>query len=136
MDIQPLWVMISGEGHLHGFTHTYLGALLMGIVGALSGKYVAVGVFKWVKPSWVTDQSIRWWVVFFSAWIGSFSHVLLDSFMHADLQPFFPWRLDNSFLDQLSIDKLHLICVGTGVIGLMIYGFLFRLKASSLSSKN
>lgn len=27
MDIQPLVVLITGEGHLHGFTHTYVGAL-------------------------------------------------------------------------------------------------------------
>ena len=31
MDIQPLIVLISGEGHLHGFTHTYIGAILIAI---------------------------------------------------------------------------------------------------------
>ena len=31
MDIQPLVVMITGEGHLHGFSHTYVGATLIGI---------------------------------------------------------------------------------------------------------
>ena len=32
MDIQPLIVMITGEGHLHGFTHTYVGAVLIAII--------------------------------------------------------------------------------------------------------
>jgi hypothetical protein len=35
MDIQPLIVLISGEGHLHGFTHTYVGAILIAIFAAL-----------------------------------------------------------------------------------------------------
>jgi len=27
MDIQPLIVLITGKGHLHGFTHTYIGVV-------------------------------------------------------------------------------------------------------------
>jgi hypothetical protein len=41
MDIQPLVVMITGEGHLHGFTHTYVGAVLIAIFAALTGKYLS-----------------------------------------------------------------------------------------------
>ena len=41
MDIQPLLVMLTGEGHLHGFTHTYIGATLIALFSALSGKYLA-----------------------------------------------------------------------------------------------
>ena len=40
MDIQPLLVLLTGQGHLHGFSHTYIGATLLGIVSALSGKYL------------------------------------------------------------------------------------------------
>jgi len=43
MDIQPLIVLISGEGHLHGFTHTYIGAILIAIFAALTGKYLLLG---------------------------------------------------------------------------------------------
>ena len=41
MDIQPLIVLISGEGHLHGFTHTYVGAILIALFAALTGKYLS-----------------------------------------------------------------------------------------------
>ena len=41
MDIQPLVVLISGDGHLHGFTHTFIGATLLAVVSALTGKYAA-----------------------------------------------------------------------------------------------
>ena len=38
MDIQPLIVLISGEGHLHGFTHTYVGVILIAIFFGANGK--------------------------------------------------------------------------------------------------
>ncbi|MGL4407610.1 MAG: hypothetical protein ACRCTU_04375, partial [Zoogloea sp.] len=41
MDIQPLIVMLSGQGHLHGFTHTYIGATLIAVFSAISGKYLS-----------------------------------------------------------------------------------------------
>ena len=41
MDIQPLFVLVTGEGHLHGFSHTYIGATLLAILSALSGKYLS-----------------------------------------------------------------------------------------------
>lgn len=41
MDIQPLIVLITGEGHLHGFTHTYVGAILIALFAALTGKYLS-----------------------------------------------------------------------------------------------
>jgi hypothetical protein len=134
IDIQPLWGMIKGQGQLHGVTHTYLGAVFIGLIGALSGKYVAIGIFKWLKPTWVKVSSIRWRVAFVSAYLGSFSHVFLDSFMHADLQPFFPWRLDNPFVNQISIDLLNILCIFAGVIGLVIYGVVLRLNPSFLST--
>jgi len=38
MDIQPLIVLISGEGHLHGFTHSYVGVILIAIFFGANGK--------------------------------------------------------------------------------------------------
>lgn len=65
MDIQPLLVMLTGHGHLHGFSHTYVGAILIGIVAALTGKYVAEGSLR------LTGQArhlpISWPVVIGSA---------------------------------------------------------------------
>lgn len=40
MDIQPLIVLISGDGHLHGFSHAYIGARLLAILSAITGKYL------------------------------------------------------------------------------------------------
>jgi hypothetical protein len=46
MDLQPLVVLITGDGHLHGFSHTYMGATLLAIFSALSGKYLSeIGLY-------------------------------------------------------------------------------------------
>ena len=120
MDIQPLIVLLTGEGHLHGFSHTYVGAILLAIFSALSGKFEfglrLIGVSKKSNPIKIT-----WWVVFFSAFIGTFSHVLLDSIMHSDIQPFYPVSLKNSLLGILSIEQIHKLCLYSGLVGAGIY---------------
>jgi len=65
--------------------------------------------------------SIAWWVVLISAFIGSFSHVLLDSIMHSDVEPFFPFILNNPFLGLISIPVLHKVCLYSGLAGAVIY---------------
>mgnify|MGYP003388987242 CR=1 FL=1 len=130
MDIQPLIVLMSGEGHLHGFTHTYIGAILIAIIAALTGKYLSEFGLKVLGISNKDNLiSIKWWVVLLSAFIGSFSHVLLDSIMHSDVEPFFPFTLDNSFLGLVKVQTLHKLCLYSGLIGAAIYyGMNWRLK--------
>lgn len=121
MDIQPLIVLISGEGHLHGFSHTYIGATLLAIFSAVTGKYLSqLGLWLLqIRPS--IFVSIPWWVVFLSAFIGAYSHVLLDSMMHSDLQPFSPITLINPFLGLVSVPVLHKFCMYSGLVGAVIY---------------
>lgn len=128
MDIQPLIVMLTGEGHLHGFTHTYLGATLIGIAAGLSGKYAAAFGLRYLGLT--RYLPLRWPVAIASALIGSFSHVLLDSVMHADLQPFAPFDLLNPFLGLISIEALHRLCLYSGLLGAALYFALARWLAS------
>jgi len=125
MDIQPLLVMISGEGHLHGFTHTYIGAILIAIFSALTGKYLSELGLKLLGLSDESEKkqaiNIVWWVCFLSAFVGSFSHVLLDSIMHADVEPFFPLHSVNHLLGIISISTLHKLCLYSGVLGGGVY---------------
>ena len=124
MDIQPLFVLITGEGHLHGFSHTYIGATLIAIFSAVTGKYLSqLGLWMLhITPS--VRVSIGWWVVFLSAFIGSFSHVLLDSIMHSDVRPFYPATEANMFLGVISVGLLHKLCLYSGLSGAAIYYYL------------
>lgn len=122
MDIQPLIVIISGEGHLHGFSHTYLGATLLALLAALTGKHlsefglIVLGITDKTRPIRIT-----WSITFISAFIGTWSHVILDSIMHSDVQPFYPFWLSNNVWGLLSIDALNKLCIYSGLAGAIVY---------------
>jgi hypothetical protein len=119
MDLQPLAVLLTGHGHLHGFSHTYIGASLIGAVSALTGKYAAE-----ITPRMFEQHRllpISWPVAIVSAFIGSYSHVLIDSVMHGDLQPFAPFNMSNPFLGWVSVSTLHKFCLYSAMVGAALH---------------
>tara|TARA_R110001583_G_scaffold83178_1_gene219913 strand:- start:2640 stop:3113 length:474 start_codon:yes stop_codon:yes gene_type:complete len=130
MDIQPLIVLITGEGHLHGFSHTYVGATLLAVLSAVTGKYFSQLGLWLLRITPTISTNIAWWVVFLSAFIGSYSHVLLDSVMHSDVQPFYPFMLSNSLWGATSVAALHKFCLYSGLLGAAIY-YLTQWRSKS-----
>src|SRR5688500_10795308 len=90
MDIQPLVAIVTGEGRLHGFTHTYVGSTLIAIFSAVTGKYLSQWALVVLSNGAQRGITIRWSVAFSSAFIGAYSHVILDSIMHTDMEPLSP----------------------------------------------
>lgn len=125
MDIEPLVAMLRGEGVLHGASHTWAGALLIGLAAALSGKPAAVLGLRIFRLT--AHLPLSWPVAFASAFIGTFSHVLLDGVMHADMQPLQPFMDGNGLLGLVSIGSLHLFCLATGALGLLLYPLVQRV---------
>ena len=124
IDIQPLIVMLTGKGQLHGVSHTYIGATLIALVSAISGKYLGeVGLKVIRKPHYLP---IRWRTAFISAFIGTYSHIVLDNIMHQDIRPYYPFSQANALHGILSIDELHILCIGSGIIGAAIFFVLDR----------
>ncbi len=121
MDIQPLIVMLTGQGHLHGFTHTYIGAALITVFAGLTGKPLSELGLALLRITAIGRPNIPWWVSFLSAFIGSFSHVLLDSIMHSDVEPLFPFTQANALLGLISVAALHKLCLYSGLVGAAVY---------------
>ena len=138
MDIQPLIVLITGDGHLHGFSHTYIGATLLAIFSAISGKYLSqIGLYI-LKMNKDWHVKISWWVAFLSAFIGTYSHVLIDSVMHSDVEPFFPFSKNNQLLGIISVELLHKVCMYSAVVGGFVYyavNWLLKLNKSNQSER-
>lgn len=124
IDLQPLFVLYQGEGHLHGFSHTYLGATLLAIFAAFTGKYLSELGFKILElGSSENPLKVRWSIAFFSAFTGTYTHVLLDSVMHRDVEPYFPLQRSSDLLGIVNFDQLHQFCLFSGLVG----AFLFHL---------
>ena len=128
MDIQPLWVIITGEGHLHGFSHTFIGSTGIAIIAVITGKPLvnwvifskSIGLREEDKKLFGLNSRIGWLVASISSLIGSFSHVVLDAIMHSDVQPYYPFSLDKSYLHFISLEMLHIFCLYSGALGLII----------------
>lgn len=123
MDIQPLVVLITGEGHLHGFSHTFIGASLIAIAGAVSGKYITQYIVNFIND-FTSDKpiiTISWSIALISAFFGGFSHVILDAIMHSDVQPFFPITAANTMLGFISVTLLHKVLLYSGLLGAALY---------------
>jgi hypothetical protein len=91
MDIQPLIAMVRHTGHVHGFSHTYIGALVVGGLAAVTGKYICPVALQLMSGE-KEKRFLGWNMAVVSAAIGSCSHVALDSFMHSDIRPFAPLK--------------------------------------------
>ena len=136
MDLQPLFVMITGIGNLHGFSHTYIGATLIALISAFTGKLIFELVLIFVKNDFTDYQKrlfdvpkkLTTFVCITSAFLGTYSHVFLDSIMHGDVEPFYPFNLDNNFHLLLSIDNLYRLCIYTGIAGTAIFFAVRYLK--------
>ncbi|VAW68073.1 hypothetical protein MNBD_GAMMA10-29 [hydrothermal vent metagenome] len=135
MDIQPLIVLITGEGHLHGFTHTYIGSILLAIFSGFTGKYLSEYGLRLLGISEKNNRLvISWYVVYFSAFAGTLSHVFLDSIMHGDIEPFSPFYSGNGLLGILTVSALYKLCFYSGVAGAILY-YLIRYREFILRRK-
>jgi len=135
IDLERLWQLLWSERAGHRFSHTLLGASLVGLVCFLAGKPLS----QWLKAGW--NRMARWreldelcvpvrtsWpAAFWGAAVGAVSHVVLDSLGQRDIEPLWPWSASNPLLlgkDPWMLVMLSEICVVLGVLGLAV--FLFR----------
>lgn len=51
IDIRPRVVMLTNKGELHGFSHTFLGATLIGLFGGLTGKHLGEFGLRFIRAS-------------------------------------------------------------------------------------
>ncbi|MDP2226262.1 MAG: hydrolase [Moraxellaceae bacterium] len=125
IDIEPLVAILRHDAVLHGWSHTWIGATVIALVAALTGKPAAVLGLRLFNLS--SHLPLSWPVAFVSAFIGTWSHVLLDSVMHADMLPWRPLTDANPALGLISTGMLHLFCLVSGVLGMLLYPLVQRL---------
>ncbi len=120
LDLEPLAIILFDlPMPLHAFFHTYLGATIV----ALSLP-ICIYPFRKHLNAMVSffgleqDSSFRHIIA--ASIIGTYSHVLLDSFLYAEMNPFYP-ILGNPFLGTLTSGFVYNLCFSLGFIGLFIY---------------
>lgn len=136
MDIEPLVRIVRGDAILHGFTHTYLGATLIGLLSVIVGRPVCQFLLQYWKSdpyspflNWLpAPKYIPWPAAIAGAFVGTYSHVFFDSIMHSDMRPLAPLVDANSLLHLISVDQVHLACVLSGSLGALLMYAVFRIR--------
>lgn len=135
IDLEPLVRMIRGDAILHGWTHTFVGATVIGAVAALVGRPVCQffldrwtpapgqGFLAWLRG----PRRIEWPAAIAGAFIGTYSHIVLDSVMHRDMAPLAPVSPENALLHVITVEALHVACIASAFAGAVIFGIAFFL---------
>jgi hypothetical protein len=129
LDIEPGIGMLRGADVLHGWTHTYLGATLIGALVLAFGRPLCLAILRrWNRElrhhrlGWLADpDALGWPAAALGTFVGAWSHVALDGIMHADMRPFSPLGLSNPSLSWISIESLQVACVAAGVAGIALW---------------
>jgi hypothetical protein len=127
LDLEVLWHMARHDYPFHTFWHTYLGATIIAAVLTVLGKPSS----QWIKAMWnriaakcrdvdLTVSTPTTWVAsFIGASVGAYSHILLDSLYHPDIEPLQPWSASNCVFGVLDPNGLEVVCVLIGIAGLV-----------------
>lgn len=114
---------------MHTYLHSYfgaIGAIFLSVVLVATSKFVFNKLFG--KKTNSIYKSIQYLPLVLGAVIGGWSHVFLDSIMHADSRPFFPFSESQITLNIISVPLLHLLCVASFFVGGFIFIFLLIVR--------
>ncbi len=139
IDVEPAVGLFRGADVLHGFSHTYAGATLLAVVSVVIGRPVCEWVGGWVNRSghFPTFGVVPWAEHITSpaavtgAFVGTYSHVLLDGMMHHDMHALAPFSMRQPLLGLISVATLYLFCVLCGVAGGLVLRERLRYRSRS-----
>ncbi len=124
-DLEPLYYIMTDQYPLHRFFHTYVGASASAVLCIAIGRPVCSratelwnNIFKFLP---ISNERITNSALVISAFAGTYSHILLDSLMHRDMAPFYPFNASNNLLQLVTYEYLHLFCILLAVAGVTIY---------------
>lgn len=115
IDLESLFYLLQNDWPVHRFFHTYVGATLAIIISIVLAKPLLR----------VLKLAATWKATLIAGIFGGYSHIILDSIMHRDIQPLSPFVESNELLEIMSISALHNFCIYSGVLGLVIIGWQF-----------
>ena len=120
VDLQPLVVVLTHEGQIHGVTHTFVGGAVLGAAAAASGKPMAEALLNLFRKKEKPRIRISWKIAWWSGLVGGLSHVLLDGLIYPDMSPFWPF-VQGTRMDIFTSRGMTAFCIFSGLAGLLVY---------------
>lgn len=90
VDIEPFLVLTLNLNYpLHGFFHSFLGGTLVAVLLALTMHQIRDKLSP-LLSFFKLEQKISFMRILVAAFSGIYIHILLDSRIYTDIQPFYP----------------------------------------------
>lgn len=120
VDIEPIIILVFGlKIPLHGFFHSYLGAAILAITTALLINLTKNHLNKILSLLRI-QQGSSFRTILITSFLGAYSHVLLDSFLYGEMNPFYPIT-GNPFQSLSNSLLAYYFCIVTFILGLILY---------------
>jgi hypothetical protein len=124
-DCETAYHMLRHEYPLHRWMHTYAGATVVAAFCIIVGRPICQAAVRFwhassdmpFKAYFPGTDRISLVSAVVGAFIGTYSHVFLDSIMHPDIQPFLPWSSQNGCYGIVGVFALHGLCLLLGLAG-------------------
>ena len=133
--------LLRDDWPYHRFLHTYPGATLVALLAVVIGRPLVERALRlWNRLVGADRESLLWIeprvplvAAISGAFIGGYSHVLLDSFLYSDMHPISPLSDSNALLNALSTLEVYLACLALGLLGgvALAVRWLWRLRSRS-----
>ena len=122
IDVEPFLVLFFQLNYpLHGFFHSFLGGFIVAVLLSI----IMIKVRKYFTPLltfFKIEQTISFKKILFSCTCAIFIHILLDSPIYLDIQPFFPLEFNPLYSDSLWPGLfMYLICAWCFVGAILVY---------------
>ncbi|MFX0026832.1 MAG: hypothetical protein ACFE8M_10485 [Candidatus Hermodarchaeota archaeon] len=122
LDIEPLLVLVFNLDYpLHGFFHSFLGGTIIALI--LTVIMVKIRkIFTPIMSFFKIEQNISFKKILLASLFGIYIHILLDSPIYTDIQPFFPLDFNPFYRNTDLPGSLEMmICVWCFIAGFIIY---------------
>ncbi len=120
IDLEPLMVILTGKGTLHGISHTFAAGTALGALAALSGKPVLDWLHKVLRKKNRPPAVLSWRTALWSGIGGGVSHILLDALIYPDMSPFWP-LLQGNPMDVFTNTGMTRFCILSGLAGALVW---------------
>ena len=138
IDVEVIYYILTIGEASHKFFHTLIGSSIVALSCAIIGIPICERLLKFwnknlqnekslEKLKWLSaDTNITIFSSFTGAFVGAYSHIILDSLMHFDVKPFEPF-FSKTFVGIISSDLLHILLLGFFVFGSIVF-FVKKFK--------
>ena len=139
VDLEPLTVMILRLNYpLHGFCHTLLIGLAVGLLWGLLAYFIKDIFFKWPMKLFQLPFKTSISKMLLSGVLGVWFHIVLDSPLYHDIRPLWPSEF-NPLLGLVSSSSMYRICSLACLAAAIIFPiraiFLYKKKKSKLKAE-